>query len=181
MLQSDKCEFLQHEVANLGHIIGEDGVRLDPQISVVKEFPISRNAKNVRQFLDLAGYYCRFIFHFSRIASSLSNLLKKVVTFIWSKKHLTHCENYCARKRFCNTQTSSFHLYSQLMHLIRFRHWQLVKSRRDRRSSYCIRMLNSAEKNYSTIEKDLLAITYCVIFVLIFMDARLLWSRIINS
>lgn len=79
MLQPDKCEFLRHEVAYLGHIITDDGVRPDPQkIASVKNFPVPRNAKNVRQFLGLAGYYRRFIPDFSRIAKPLSDLLKKI-------------------------------------------------------------------------------------------------------
>lgn len=58
MLQQvpDKCEFLRHEVAYLGHVIGRDGVRPDPQkIAAVKNFPVPRNHKSIRQFLGLAG------------------------------------------------------------------------------------------------------------------------------
>lgn len=57
-LQPDKCEFLRKEVAYLGHIISEQGVKPDPQkIEAVKNFPRPRNPKNVKQFLGLAGYY----------------------------------------------------------------------------------------------------------------------------
>jgi Reverse transcriptase (RNA-dependent DNA polymerase). len=77
-LQPDKCEFLRKEVGYLGHVIGEDGVRPDPgKIEAVKNFPIPRNVKNIRQFLGLAGYYRRFINGFSKIAKPLTNLLKK--------------------------------------------------------------------------------------------------------
>lgn len=31
VLEPDKCEFLRKEVAHLGHVIGKDGVRPDPQ------------------------------------------------------------------------------------------------------------------------------------------------------
>lgn len=61
-LQPDKCEFLRKEVAYLGHIIGKNGVRPDPQkIHAVENFPVPHDPKSVKQFLGLAGYYRRFI------------------------------------------------------------------------------------------------------------------------
>ena len=61
-LQPDKCGFLRPDVGYLGHIIGKNGVRPDPKkIIAVKNFPIPKTQKNVKQFLGLAGYYRRFI------------------------------------------------------------------------------------------------------------------------
>ena len=86
LLQVDKCEFLCREVAYLGHLIGEDGVRLDSQkLMFVKNFPTPKNLKNIRQFLGLAGYYRRFVPNFSKIASPLSNMLKKNASFNWNE------------------------------------------------------------------------------------------------
>jgi|GEM_PF-3482667 len=83
-LQPDKCEFLHHEVAYLGHIIGADGVKPDPnKIKSIMEFPTPKNEKNIKQFLGLAGYYRRFIPQFSKIAKPLTDLLKKTNTFNW--------------------------------------------------------------------------------------------------
>jgi len=75
-LQPDKCEFLRKDVA-LGHIIGEKGVKPDPnKIKAVTNFPTARNPKHIKQFLGLVGYY-RFIPQFSKIAKPLIDLLKK--------------------------------------------------------------------------------------------------------
>ena len=61
-LQPDKCEFLRPEVACSGHIIDKEGVRPGPKkLEAVKHFPIPENPKNIKQFLELAGYYRRFI------------------------------------------------------------------------------------------------------------------------
>jgi hypothetical protein len=69
-------------VTYLGHIITENGVKPDPnKIIAVKKFPTPRNAKNIKQFLGLAGYYRRFISDFSKTAKPLTDLLKKDTEF----------------------------------------------------------------------------------------------------
>lgn len=167
-LQVDKCEFLRHEVAYLGHIIGENGVRPDPQkIIAVKNFPAPRNQKGIRQFLGLAGYYRRFIQDFSKIASPLSNMLKKNATFHWNTEaqeafNLLRellCEEPILqfpdfkREFILTTDASNYAIGGVLSQGI---------LGQDLPISYASRIMNSAEKNYSTIEKELLAITYCV-------------------
>ena len=86
-LQPDKCEFLRPEVEYLGHIIDKNGVRPDPRkITAVKNFPVPKTQKNIKQFLGLAGYYRRFLDGFSKIASPLNQLLKKDIPFNWTEK-----------------------------------------------------------------------------------------------
>jgi hypothetical protein len=41
----------------------------------------------IRSFLGLGGYYHHFIPDFSRIAKHMTELLKKGVKFVWSKKY----------------------------------------------------------------------------------------------
>ena len=56
-LQPDKCRFLRQELTYLGHIISVNGVKPDPgKIRVVKQFPIPKTRKNIKQFLGLVGY-----------------------------------------------------------------------------------------------------------------------------
>jgi len=52
----------------------------------VQNFSIPKSAKNIKQFLGLAGYYRRFIKGFSKIAKPLTNLLKKETDFNWGDK-----------------------------------------------------------------------------------------------
>ena len=83
-LQTEKCEFLFKEIAYLGHIITDKGVKPDPKkIEAVQNFPRPKTPRNMKQFLGLAGYYRRFIKDFSARAKPLSNLLKKEVLFKW--------------------------------------------------------------------------------------------------
>ena len=50
--------------------------------------PIPQNAKQVKQFLGLVGYYTKFIPHFSDIARPLTQLTRKNEGFNWS----TECD-----------------------------------------------------------------------------------------
>ena len=75
------------EVGYLGHIIDKNGVRPDPKkIIALKNFPIPKTQKNIKQFLGSAGSYRRFIDDFSKIASPLNQLLRKDMPFNWTEK-----------------------------------------------------------------------------------------------
>ena len=81
-----KC-VLRPEAAYWGHIKDKEGIRPDSKkLEAVKNFPIPKNPKNIKQFLGLAGYYRRFIDGFSKIATPLNQLLQKDVKFNWPEK-----------------------------------------------------------------------------------------------
>ncbi|GKD41092.1 hypothetical protein Tco_1261299, partial [Tanacetum coccineum] len=66
----------------LGHVINGNRIHVDPsKIKVVKNWKAPRTPSRVRSFLGLAGYYCRFIENFSKIAKSLTILTQKCKTF----------------------------------------------------------------------------------------------------
>ena len=82
-----KCEFWLREVSFLGHIVSEEGIRMDPsKIEVILEWKPPRNVTEVRSFLGLAGYYRRFVKGFSMTATLMTRLLQKNVRFEWSEK-----------------------------------------------------------------------------------------------
>ena len=89
-LQPKKCEFLRPEVGYLGHIIDKNGVRPDPgKIIAVKNFPVPKTQKNVKEFLGFAWYYRQFIDRFSKITSPYNQLMKKKLPFNWTAKQQT--------------------------------------------------------------------------------------------
>ena len=76
-----KCEFLLREVSFLGHIVLEEGIRVDPsRIEVILEWKPPRNVTEVSSFLGLAGYYRRFVKGFSMTTPSMMRLLQKNVS-----------------------------------------------------------------------------------------------------
>ena len=61
--------------------------KVDPQkIKATIEWLRPNNDSEIRSFLDLIGYYRRFVNDFSKIASLWTNLLKKAIKFEWTEK-----------------------------------------------------------------------------------------------
>jgi hypothetical protein len=82
-----KCEFWLTEVAFLGHVISAGGISVDPsKVKDVLNWMSPTTALEIRSFLGLAGYYCRFIKDFSKIAKPMTKLLEKNKAFEWTKE-----------------------------------------------------------------------------------------------
>ncbi|KDR23651.1 Retrovirus-related Pol polyprotein from transposon 17.6, partial [Zootermopsis nevadensis] len=165
-IEPDKCEFLKVELNYLGHIVTANGVKPDPKkINAVSDFPTPKTQKDIKSFLGLAGYYRKFIDKFSAIARPLTDLLKKDHDWQWSeaeqasfdllKYKLTHTPllqypNFA--KPFILTTDASGYAIGAIL--------SQGKLGQDKPIAYASRTLNSAEVNYSTVEKELLAIVW---------------------
>ena len=54
--------FAQSKLLFLGHIVGKDGVRVDPKkVAVVKDWPVPGNKLQVLSFLGFANYFRKFV------------------------------------------------------------------------------------------------------------------------
>lgn len=82
-----KCEWMKDEVEFLGHKISAKGVSVLPgKIKAIVEWPELQNAKELRSFLGLAGYYRKFVEGFSRIAAPLTELTKDQRRWQWGEE-----------------------------------------------------------------------------------------------
>ncbi|GJW86990.1 putative reverse transcriptase domain-containing protein [Tanacetum coccineum] len=79
-----KCEFWLQEVQFLGHVVNQSGIHVDPgKIEAVKNWKAPMTSSEIRSFFGLAGYYCRFIANFSKIAKPLTSLTQKNQKYVW--------------------------------------------------------------------------------------------------
>ena len=67
------------EVEYLGHIVGSDGVRVDPKkIQAMKDWPHPKTLKSLQGFLGLTRYYWKSVCNYGKIYEPLTHLLKTI-------------------------------------------------------------------------------------------------------
>ncbi|CAG9134488.1 unnamed protein product [Plutella xylostella] len=167
-LQPDKCEFLRREVAYLGHIITDKGVSPNPEkVKAVTEFPKPTNVKQIKSFLGLVGYYRRFIENFSKLTKPLTALLKKDVPFEWSSEQDTAFQ--ILKEKLTTAPLLQYPDFSAPFVITTDASNYAVGAvlsqgeiGKDKPVAYASRTLNKPEGNYSTTEKELLAIIFAV-------------------
>jgi hypothetical protein len=82
-----KCAFWLEEIQFLGHVLSARGIAVDPsKVKDILEWKPPTTVHQVRSFLGLAGYYCRFIPDFSKLVKPITSLLKNETKFNWSSK-----------------------------------------------------------------------------------------------
>jgi hypothetical protein len=80
-------EFWINEVLFLGHIINKDGLAVDPKkVADILNWKAPTDARGIKSFIGMAGYYWRFIEGFSNIAKPMTALLCNKVEFKWTQK-----------------------------------------------------------------------------------------------
>ena len=82
-----KCKFAQRKIQYLGHVIEENEVRpMKDNLVAIKEFPVPKNKKNVRQFLGKINFYHKYIPQASKTLEPLHKLLRKESAFNWTEE-----------------------------------------------------------------------------------------------
>ena len=85
-LRKDKCQFLAPLVQYLGHVIGNDGLRMaDGNLRAIVDVPSPTNVQELRSFLGLLNYYGKFIANLSTLICPLNKLLCAKTPWGWSK------------------------------------------------------------------------------------------------
>ena len=152
----------------LGHIVSEREIEVDKsKIDLVRYLPSPTSVREVRSFLGHAGFYRRFIKDFSKISNPLCRLLHKDVAFDFNEE----CEK--AFKHLKEMLTSApiivppdWSLPFELMcDASDYALGAVLGQRKDKRPHviyYASRTLNDAQLNYSTTEKELLAVVFAL-------------------
>ena len=183
-LKATKCEFFKSQVVYLGHVVSEAGIQADPaKIEAVRNWPVPKTVKEVRQFLGFTGYYCRFVKGFAAIARPLNDLLvghdtnpkaskkrktsRKQALFEWKEEHQKSYETLidkltsppvlayadCRSTFSVHTDASSSGLGAVL--------YQKQDSK-EQVVAYASRSLKPSEKNYPAHKLEFLALKWAV-------------------
>ncbi|XP_021722462.1 uncharacterized protein LOC110689952 [Chenopodium quinoa] len=168
VLNSEKCHFMVKQGIVLGHIMSSEGIKVDKaKIDLISSLPYPASVREVRSFLGHAGFYRRFIKGFSKIAHPLCRLLQKDVEF--------HFDEAC-RQAFDKLKDKLV-----TAPVLQHPNWELpfelicnasnydvgaVLGQRVGKVSHAIyyasRTLDAAQANYTTTEKELLAVVFAL-------------------
>ena len=160
-----KSDFCHATVEYLGHKVGQGYVTpIMAKVEAIAKFPIPTNKKGLMRFLGMTGFYRKFCPNFSSTVSPLTNLLQKKAKFDWTKD----CnDSFCKIKSILmSSPVLSAPDFSKQFKLtvdasdvgIGAALFQEHDDNVDRAVSYFSKKLTKCQQNYSTIEKECLAL-----------------------
>jgi len=160
-----KCHIGLTQVTYQGHVFSAKGMSLDPKkTQAITEWSWPTNVTEVRRFIGIASYYRHYFANFAQEAVPLHLLMQKGILFYWN----TDCEN-----AFINLKTrlstapilsfpqfdsnaDNFSLYTDASSV----GVGAVLEGSGKVIAYSSRSLTKADRQYSTIQKECLAIVY---------------------
>ncbi len=160
-----KCEFGQATVTYLGKEVGQGQVRpIEAKVTAIADFPVPVTPKELRRFLGMAGYYRSFCKNFSMVVNPLTSLLSPSRTFVWNDECQNAFDN--VKALLCSTPVLSAPDVERIFKL------EIDASSVgagavlvqedaygiDHPVCYFSRKFNKHQLNYSTIEKETLAL-----------------------
>nr|GFA49391.1 hypothetical protein [Tanacetum cinerariifolium] len=149
-----------------GHKISKKGIEVDKaKIKVISKLPHPTTVKGIRSFLGHAGFYRRFVKDFSKISRPMTQLLEKNSPFIFSneciqafrtlKEKLTEAPILIAPnwdQPFELMCDASDYVIGAILGQRVEKHFRPIH--------YASKTMNQAETNYTTTEKEMLAVVY---------------------
>ncbi|XP_031116495.1 uncharacterized protein LOC116020153 [Ipomoea triloba] len=159
---------IENDDGELVPTLSSKGIEVDrAKVDVIKSLPYPTSVREVRSFLGHAGFYRRFIKDFSKISNPLCRLLQKDVTFEFDEA----CKNAFDTLKDMLTsapiiQSPNWDLPFELMCDASNYAVGAVLGKKVGRVSHVIyyasRTLDIAQSNYTTTEKELLAIVFAL-------------------
>lgn len=165
MLNLSKWEFGKGSVRYLGQQVGQGQVRpSNVKVAAILSFPIPSSRRDLRHFLGMAGFYRRFCKNFSSVAAPLTNLTSPRTSFIWTNecqqafnsiKGLLCCAPVLAAPNYSAPSKQEVDASGVGAGAVLLQEDDVCT---DRPVGYFSRKFNAHQQNYSTIEKETLAL-----------------------
>lgn len=166
-VQFDKCSFLKKETEFLGHVLTDEGMKPNPEkIKCIQEFPLPHTERQLRGFLGMTGYYRKFIEGYAKLACPMTRYLKKNAKInIKDPEYISAFEKL--KKNLIQHPILKFPNFDQSFELTTdASNYAIgaVLSQGKQPVCYASRTLNDHERNYSTTDKEFLAIVWAVTY-----------------
>lgn len=159
----NKSDFMKKETDFLGHVVTRDGIKPNPKrVEGIQKQIIPKTVKEIQSFLGLSGYYRKFIPDYAKIAKPMTLRLKKDSKIDIGNKDYKESFEKLRTILMSNTVLQypnfeeEFHLTTDASNYA----LGAVLSQSKGPIAFVSRTLNKHEINYSTIEKELLAIVW---------------------
>src|SRR5665811_1255193 len=166
---SSKCQFGKQYVKFLGHVVSENGIQMNPEkVATIQAFGIPTTRKQLRGFLGLVGWYHNFVERFADLAEPLYALCSPKQKFKWTPRAQEAFEKMKAaviedlvlahpmfgKPFILRTDASNTGVGAVLS--------QVDNAREEKVVSFASKILDKAQRNYTTSEKE----CYAIIFAL---------------
>ena len=150
----------------LGHKISTAGLELDQaKVSIIKTLLPPTTVKGIRSFFGHVGFYIRFIRDFSKIAKPLCRLLEKDAKFNFDESYQYSFEEIKSRLVEApimakSDWTKEFEIMCDANDYAMGAVLGQKTDKMFRAIYYAKKTFNEAQENYSTIEKEMVAIVF---------------------
>ena len=162
----EKCRFAAEEVHYLGHVISKEGIKTDKgKVSAILDIKAPKDVTGVRRIQQTFAWFRRFVPNMSEILAPITQLTKKNAKFVWGpihqeameriKKLITEAPTLAIpdlNGNFIVTTDASKYAVGAVL--------AQGDEKAPRLIEYASRMLTQAELNYSTTEKEALAVIW---------------------
>ena len=167
-LNRAKCVFFQTQVQYLGYCISHNKISKCPKkVEAIVKMPVPQSPDELHRFLGMVTYYARFIPNLSTMTYPLRQLLQKDKKWVWSKQCQTSFDKLKSEilsdrvlipfnpslpvSLACDASPTG--IAGVLSHVI---------NDEERPIAFISRSLTKAEQNYSQLDREALAIIFCV-------------------
>ena len=164
-LRDSKCAFGKSTITHLGFQYSPNGVTPSAKrAKAIANLPVPTSPKELRSFLGLANFYRQFIHNFAEIAAPLIELTSSKLTFLWTAQ----CQQAfdTLRKALISPPVLDYPRKNDQFIVMTDASdngiGAILSTKRGTVVEYASRVLNSAEKKYTTTEKECLAIIWAV-------------------
>ena len=165
-LNWEKCHFMVTEGIVLRHRVSAAGLEVDQEkVSIIKTLLPPIEVKGIRSFLRHAGFYRRFIRNFSKICRPLCRLLEKDTKFVFDESCKAAFEEIKSRlvKAPIMATPDWNKEFDIMFDASDYAMGVVLGQRTDKIFTaiyYASKTFNEAQKNYSTTEKEMLAMVF---------------------